>query len=53
MLNNVIQPSGLTLTSWIVYKGYNELLEYLLWLEPIKRKDCNNSPYNELPFKYV
>jgi hypothetical protein len=46
MLNNVIQPSGLTLLSWIVYKGYNELLEYLLWLETIKRKDVNNSPYN-------
>jgi len=53
MLNNVIQPSGQTLTSWLVYKGYNELLEYVLWLDTIERKDFNKSPYNELRFKYI
>jgi hypothetical protein len=33
--------------------GYNELLEDALCLDNIKLKDCNNSPYEELPFKYV
>ena len=36
-----------------MYKGYNELLEYVLKLETIKCMDTNNYPYNELPFKYV